>query len=114
MVLLHFMVLLRVAQLVFLSIFFASQVSPLLPYLFFAAMDRSALLFGLSRSTVDILGCVLDLDGDSSLIHLAPRDLDFFEIFSGAGHLSSEMQEESGSHYVFFWKGKVYAVFGML
>ena len=65
------------------------------PFLFFAGMDRSALLFGLCRSTVDIIGVILDLDGDDSVVHLGPRDLDFFEIFSGAGQLSSEMQADS-------------------
>ena len=56
-------------------------------------MDRSALLFGLSGSAIEVLGCILDLSRADGLVYLGERDLDFFEAFSGAAKLSNEMEE---------------------
>ena len=58
-------------------------------------MDRARLLFGLSSSTVELLSTLVDLDVEGGTIRLPLRDLDFFEVFCGAAHLSSQMREVS-------------------
>ena len=54
------------------------------------------MLFGLSSSTRSLLEKIVDLDREDGLVFGPERNLDFYEIFSGAGHLSDEMEAVSG------------------
>ena len=58
-------------------------------------MDRHALLFGLSTEFREVLGQAVDLSCENGLVRLPARDLDFYEIFCGKGHLSDEMEAAS-------------------
>ena len=94
MVLLGTMVLIRPFIHNFLSLSFLEFRSPFV-LCCLGVMDRSRLLFGLSSSTVELMSILLDLDIEGGGIQLPPRDLDFYEVFCGAAHLSSQMREVS-------------------
>ena len=68
-------------------------------------MDKGTLLFGLSASTTEVLGCFLDLKREDGLVDVGLRDLDFYEVFCGAANLSTQMEEASMMHFtVFEWE----------
>ena len=97
----HFMVLLRMLLLECFSLLISSF-CPVCPGVLLAAMERTALLFGLSSSTLDVLRCLLDLGRADGMVELANRDLDFYEVFCGAGKLSEQMEEVCMMHGNFF------------
>ena len=75
---------------------------------FYLAMDRTALLFGLSSDAVDVVGCAVDLLRDDGLVELPERDLEFYEVFCGAAKLSEQMTRASRMNGIEFCFGFCY------